>query len=368
MDEKSPVKKALALEPADAPTRSGDGALSDAEAKRDLHITTADEFLAKAAKEYQTGNIDQALWRRAMEQGGNDESLVIAAYLRTRATALQLQQKKEERSEIQARGAGRSRSSERKAASEGDVEQASTKFVGVRPRSSKPRPWQIGAGVAGLITIVILVYLMVSPPRESEPVRTPVVAAASRAPGPSVQASPSKNEPPVSKNAGSNAEPALAVTVQQLKSVGKWNVLVLNANEWTRQEPGNATAWMELSFGYAKLQQYNDALDAATKAVQLAPADPVIWRNLGQINLVVDRLPEAAYAFGKALELRPDDADAQCGATVVAQKLARSKDTEATIRRVKPVDGSCPGLLAAEPAVVAPPSPPAGKLGAPLGR
>ena len=169
----------------------------------------------------------------------------------------------------------------------------------------------------------------------------------------------------------SNAEPALAVTVQQLKSVGKWNVLVLNANEWTRQEPGNATAWMELSFGYAKLQQYNDALDAATKAVQLAPADPVIWRNLGQINLVVDRLPEAAYAFGKALELRPDDADAQCGATVAAQKLARPKDTEATIRRVKPVDGSCPGLLAAEPAVVAPPtppSPPAGKLGSPLAR
>ena len=181
MDEKSPLKKTLALEPADAPTRGGDGAVSDAEAKRDLHITTADEFLAKAAKEYKTGNIDQALWRRAVEQGGGDESLVIAAYLRTRATALQLQQKKEEGSEIQARGAGRSRSrSERKAASDADMQQASTRFVGVRSRNSKPKLWQIGAAVAGLVAIVILVYLMVSP-RESEPVRTPVVATASPA-------------------------------------------------------------------------------------------------------------------------------------------------------------------------------------------
>ncbi len=371
MDEKSPLKKALALEPADAPTRGGDGAVSDAEAKRDLHITTADEFLAKAAKEYKTGNIDQALWRRAVEQGGGDESLVIAAYLRTRATALQLQQKKEEGSEIQARGAGRSRSrSERKAASDADVQQASTKFVGVRSRNSKPKLWQIGAAVAGLVAIVILVYLMVSP-RESEPVRTPVVATAS--PASSSPPSPSKKEPPVNTNTGSNASadvaaPAISETVQQLKSVGKWNVLVLNANEWTRREPGNATAWMELSYGYAKLQQYNDALDAATKAVQLAPADPMTWRNLGQINLVVDRLPEAGYAFGKALELRPDDADAQCGATFVAQKLARPKDTEATVRRVKPVDGSCPGLLAVEPAVVPPSSQPAPKLGSPLGR
>jgi len=372
MDEKSPPKKTLALEPADAPTRGGDGAVNDAEAKRDLHITTADEFLARAAKEYKTGNIDQALWRRAMEQGGDDESLVIAAYLRTRATALQLQQKKEEGSEIQARGAGRSRSrSEHKAAADADVQQASTRFVRVRPRSSKPKPWQIGAAVAGLVAIVILVYLMVSPPRESEPVRTPVVATAS--PASSSPPSPSKNEPPVNKNAGSNASasvaaPAISATVQQLKSVGKWNVLVLNANEWTRQEPGNATAWMELSYGYAKMQQYNDALDAATKAVQLAPADPMAWRNLGQINLVVDRMPEAAYAFGKALELHPDDAVAQCGATFVAQKLARPNDTEATIRRVKPVDGSCPGLLAVDAAVVPPSSPPTAKLGAPLGR
>ena len=182
MDEKSPLKKTLALEPADAPG-GGDGAPGDAEAKRDLHITTTDEFLAKAAKEYKTGDIDQALWRRAMEQGGGDESLVIAAYLRTRATALQLQQKKEEGSEIQARGAGRSRGkSERKAASDADVQHASTKFVGVRSRSSKPNFWQIGArGRRPDWASLILVYLMVSPPRESEPARTTAVATASPA-------------------------------------------------------------------------------------------------------------------------------------------------------------------------------------------
>jgi tetratricopeptide (TPR) repeat protein len=305
-----------------------------------------------------------------MEQGGDDESLVIAAYLRTRATALQLQQKKEEGSEI--RRAARAEVAQRAQGCLGRGH--ATRVDQVRRCSSAQLETETLADwcrVAGLVGIVILVYLMVSPPRESEPVRTPVVATAS--PASSSPPSPSRNELPVNKNAGSNATvdvaaPAISATVQQLKSVGKWNVLVLNANEWTRQEPGNATAWMELSYGYAKLQQYNDALDAATKAAQLAPADPMTWRNLGQINLVVDRLPEAAYAFGKALELRPEDADAQCGATFVAQKLAQPKDTEATIRRVKPVDGSCPGLLAVYAPVWPPSNPSAAKLGPPLAR
>jgi tetratricopeptide (TPR) repeat protein len=134
---------------------------------------------------------------------------------------------------------------------------------------------------------------------------------------------------------------ALAATVRELKIAGNWNVLVLYANEWTRKEPNNAAAWRELSVGYANLQQFNDALDAATRAVQLAPQDALPWRNLGQINLTVDRLPEAAVAFGKALAVNADDANARCGAALVAQRQAQSKDPTAVTRRVGSDDGGC---------------------------
>jgi len=113
-------------------------------------------------------------------------------------------------------------------------------------------------------------------------------------------------------------------------------VLVLYANEWTRKQPNNAAAWRELSVGYANLQQFNDALDAATKAVELSPEDALPWRNLGQINLTVDRLHEAGIAFGRALAVNPDDADARCGAALVAQRQERPKDPNALTRRVGP--------------------------------
>jgi hypothetical protein len=93
--EANPLRsKALGLEPValsipggDAARTAGKDSSTDVKARRDLRITTADEFLAKAAKEYQEGRIDSALWRRAVDQCGADASLAIAAYLR-RAAAL----------------------------------------------------------------------------------------------------------------------------------------------------------------------------------------------------------------------------------------------------------------------------------------
>src|ERR1700730_3927231 len=98
MNVKPPVGNALALEPVALSTPGGDAARAvsnkssaDSKPKRDLGITTADEFLAAAADEYQKGRIDQALWRRVADQC-DDASLVIAAYLRARATALHQKQ------------------------------------------------------------------------------------------------------------------------------------------------------------------------------------------------------------------------------------------------------------------------------------
>ncbi len=351
MDDGKNLRKTLALEPADAPTLGGNTLRSmdnesaaDARARRDLHITTSDEFLAKAAKEYQAGTIDQALWRRAADKGGTDASLVIAAYLRSRALALQLQQKKDDSSAIQARGAAKARApGDPKVESKPNEKIASTLFVGNPALRPKSKRWQIAGAIVALAIVAAIAFRFRSP-EEIESTHAPMAAA--RAPAdPSVLQSPPAAGQTVATSISADpggTEPAFPVRIQQLKEIGKWNVLVLYATEWTRREPGNAIAWSELGNGFAKLRQYNDAIEAATKAVQLAPQDPFTWRNLGHINLAVDRVPEAGVAFAKALALRPDDADALCGAAAVALRQARPKDADGVTKQVKAADGTCP--------------------------
>jgi cytochrome c-type biogenesis protein CcmH/NrfG len=345
----SPLSKTLSLEPVETSTPAKDEArpsASDSPAKadsqRDLRMTTADEFLAAAAKEYEAGTIDRVLWRQAADEHGRDVSLVIAAYLRARATALQARHQPAEGAEIKLRGAGSNRDAKaRKIETEPLEEPESTDPAQRNPRVASQKIVYTVGGAVAFVAAAAIVYLVVSL-RHSESIQpTGTAFAASSANRPASPVLVKSAEPVASSRASEGGAEALAATVRELKIAGNWNVLVLYANEWTRKEPSNATAWRELSIGYANLQQFNDALDAATKAVQLAPQDALPWRNLGQINLTVDRLPEAAVAFGKALAVNPDDADARCGAALVAERQARPKDPTALTRRVGPADGGC---------------------------
>ncbi|MDQ6923370.1 MAG: hypothetical protein M3Z74_04295 [Pseudomonadota bacterium] len=362
MDSKPLLSKALALEPVGISTPGGDAARTagndssaDAKAQRNLRITTADEFLEKAATEYQEGRIDSALWRRAVDQCGNDASLAIAAYLRARATALH--QKQDERSQKLARSVGPMRdASDRKVESEPHREIVSIKVADVRPRGVKPKLKYLAAAAAALAFIVAVVWLIASS-RGSESVRQPIVSAAAPSPDRSTPPNPLGSEQPrvTGTSGGANQggpELTFETTVQQLKNDGQWNVLVLYAVEWTRKEPNNAAPWYELSVGYTKLRQLEDALNAATNAVQLSPGDSLLWRNLGHVNLAVERLPEAGIAFDRALAVSADDADALCGAALVAQRQGRLKDADAIARRVKSGDAGCPRVSDGETAVV----------------
>jgi tetratricopeptide (TPR) repeat protein len=345
----------LALEPVDGVTAGGDAraggsdASADAKGHRDLRMTTTDKFLAEAAREYQEGRVDQVLWRRAADQCGGDASLMIAAYLRSRATAMQLQQKEDSRSQIQARGAGsKRRSDDARVEAEPHRGILSAGIAAVRLPGVNPKVMYAAAAVAALASMVAVVYLIVAP-RGGESVRPPIASAATPSTNPSASPTPLSTEKP-GGGIGSGGtrqrgpDPTLPARVQQLKTDGQWNVLVPHAIEWTRQDPGNAAAWSELGIGYAKLRQYGDALDAATKAAQLSPGDSLLWRNLGQLNLDLDRLPEARDAFDRALAVNPDDVEALCGAALVAHKQGRPKDAEAGTRRVQSLNGTCPGV------------------------
>jgi len=334
----------------------GDEPSAPAATQRELRITIADEFLTKVAKEYQEGHIDPALWARVSALSGNDESLAIAAYLRARASALERRSRKK-RSKRGASGTDSTRgASSRTVESGAPPEIVSTKATGVQPRGAKPKLKYAVAAAAALASAVVAVWVGASL-QASESVRQPSGSAVVLSPKPPAAAGPILSAPAAPKSASGGTdpgdpEPALDAKVQQLKDAGNWNVLVLYASKWTRDEPNNAVAWNELSIGYANLRQFNDALDAASKAAELSPEAPLLWRNLGHLNLTVERLPEAATAFDRVLAVRSDDEDALCGAATVAQRQGRAKDADAIARRLKSADASCPGLSEGESVAV----------------
>jgi len=357
MDAIQPHSKPLALEPIDLSTAEGDaarpfgdGSSASAAGQRELGITIADEFLVAVAKEYQEGHVDTTLWAWAEAQSGDDNSLVIAAYLRARATALQLQNR-DKRLERRARRAGSGQGTrKRKVETEPQSEILSADAAGVRLRGVQLKPGYLAAAAASLVSVVAVVWLLALP-QESEPVRQASASAAAPSAKRSAPASTA-----ASARGGTSQDdsvPTLEAVVQQLKDAGNWNVLVLYASKWTRDEPNNAAAWNELSIGYANLRQFNDAFGAATRAVELAPGDTRLWRNLGHLNLAMGRLPEAGSAFDRALTASADDADALCGALLVAHRLGRTKDADAIAGRVKSADGVCPGVSDGESVAVA---------------
>jgi len=339
MDSNPIQGKALALEPIEdsASAAKANAAPDDKEsikagAKHDLHLTTTDEFLTAAAKEYEAGEIDAALWQRAEEQSRGDASLVIAAYLRARATALKLEKKEHQRSQRRARPA--SAGSPRKADS-GPLAKESIASTGARPRELQPVIKYAAAGVAALGLVAAGVWLIASP-RQGGPV-PPVVSAAVPAPTRPAPAASLVNVRAAVGGASQSGPDSAEVEakVQELKRTGNWNMLVIYATEWTRKQPASGAAWHELSVGYLNLRQFADALDAAKKAAQMAPDNASLWTDLGRINLTIQRPTEAGIAFDRALALSPDDTDALCGAASAAQQQRRPSDAAAFSKRVK---------------------------------
>jgi len=364
MDPRKPDSKPLTLElvemepPAEDPSR-GTGAVTQT---KSLGITNADPFLEAAAHEYQTGKVDKALWARTQGIAGDDESIAIAAYLRARAVML----REEDRNARAARAEGSAGAPGGRegppTASRGTpgpvtttrgsrAQGSSTRSGREPPRAAAerrpPRPRltrnviYLGAAAAGLSFVAVMLWVLAAP-KSTEQARQAITAAvkrpdASRA----MPVAPTGGAGSVAA-ADASAGPSLAEKVQAMKQARNWNVLVLYANEWTRKEPANPAAWRELSMGYANLRQLDEAFDAATRAVSLAPADGEAWSVLGRVNVALERWPDANAAFEKALAVRADDQDALCGAAAVARREGRARDAEALSRRMG-ADAVCTG-------------------------
>ncbi len=343
-------------------------------------------FMAEAVREFDKGRVDQPLWVRSLAQADGDVATAKPAYLRARAVALRLERrdKRAEATPLHDRPArGANAGSERRASLSARSDPTS-QAPGILDRK------RIVLAAGGLAAIAIIVGILVMRPGSAPPPAPAVTAVLpSAAPRTAVE-----KKADAAKGAAMAAED-FARKIQEFKDAGNWNVLVLYAVEWTRKEPANPDAWRELGGGYLRMRQYDDALEATRKAVQMSPNDAQLWQNLGQINVALRQpaaaltafekaselnerdvtsraqagtlnvelghLPQARAAFASALAINPLDVEALCGSATVARKEGRTKDAEAVARQLKSTGAECREPEVPSPAPVAAASAPAGK-------
>lgn len=369
-------------------------------------VTNPDRFLIEATREFTEGRIDQPLWARALIQGQGDEASARVAYLRARATALRVlkRDKRLERADRRTRAASAAINSFAIPASQQDVSSSRANEAAYRTA----RPWlRSRTAVAVTLGSLVVVAVLFVTLRASLSTAEPADAAAAPPAAPSGPDRRAGNAPVASNKAVINAanedpSPEFMARIQELKTVGNWNVVVLQASAWTRKQPANTTAWKELGIGYANMRQFDDARAALQKAVELAPKDALLWRTLGQLDLDVDepvealaafdeatrwndkdefsfvqagilnarlgRLPEARLAFSNALALNSDNVDARCGVALTAQRQPLPKDAKATGGQVTPSSGGCRDLIERASATVQLKGPTAFKVAPSRGR
>lgn len=341
-----------------------------------------DPYLARAKEEYARGHLDPTLWARAVAQADGQKQKAESIYFDVRATAIRVK-KRQERAARKAQVVETlSREPDHGVELPPPVTASASKRPGRAARMNRKLMMLAGGVLACAVGIVAMVVLWPASAPDSGPsvakAATPLQARTKTGP----------LAPPATQ--GATANPAgedVVAKVHALEKDGNWNLLVIHTNEWTRKQPFNPEAWRMSSVGYAKLRQFSEALDAATKATELAPEDPALWQNLGQINLAVPRLPEALaafqratalndrnivslaqegtlnaqlghfaaakVAFDKAFALNPDDTTTLCGAALLASKEGRVKDAEAMTLRAMSLDGRCPLAVEGEAVRVA---------------
>jgi tetratricopeptide (TPR) repeat protein len=330
-----------------------------------------DPMMAEALREYQNGNIDLPLWTRAIAHHEGDQPKAVAIYLQARATALKLERRHRRVADpappVRAAVPG-----QRAVAAPRDDDDDDYLLRKSQHRAQTLRKYAIMAAPVALALVIGVWWMVAANDRDSA--QASLNSASSIA---AAKAAPAAAAVPKVARVTTEEDPGtyFAGKIIDLKSAGNWNVLVLFASEWTRKQPGNALAWKELSLGYTNMRQYNDALEAGTKATQLAPNDPLMWRNLAQVNLDIKepdaalkayeraaaldpadvyvqlqvgtlntqlgRLPQARSAFELVLAADPENPDALCGTAAIAQRQGRGKDADAIAKQLRGTDHKC---------------------------
>jgi tetratricopeptide (TPR) repeat protein len=322
----------------------------------DSDVPTSDKYRDAATLEFEQGNIDQPLWDRALAQTKGDRETAIPAYLTARATALRLR-KRDLRSDGRARTSSAAGNSSVQPADPENAERS--KAANGEGRGTKLKASYgivLVAACAGIVWCALLLYLYLGRTAPKEPAVAASATAAVRVEPPTRAEDAAKTGKEVRDTAIQKRSSAELITrIEELKLADNWNVLVLYATEWTRLEPSNAAAWNQLSLGYEKLKQYDDAYGAANKAVSLAPNEALYWRNLGELDRLLALPDEALNAYGEAAALNDKDIHSLVQMGLLNLRLARMPEARAALDRALAASPEDPDVVCLKSVVARPP-------------
>jgi tetratricopeptide (TPR) repeat protein len=101
----------------------------------------------------------------------------------------------------------------------------------------------------------------------------------------------------------------------------------------TRQFPEHPFGWKALGAVLNKIGRVSESLDAKQNAVELSPQDAEAQSNLGNTLQVLGRLEEAEASNRQAIVLKPDYAEAHNNLGITLKELGRIDEAEASYRQ-----------------------------------
>jgi protein O-GlcNAc transferase len=124
-----------------------------------------------------------------------------------------------------------------------------------------------------------------------------------------------------------------------LRLNGEFDVAYPHLARAARELPQDASAQINLTLVLTEIGRYNEAIQAGTRATQLAPNDYETWEALGNAQLLAGDSGGAVVSLGHATQLHPDDPPLQYdfGAAQMANgDLAAGRKTLDAVAKARP--------------------------------
>lgn len=187
---------------------------------------------------------------------------------------------------------------------------------------------------------------------ESEPRK---VAEPSRQPDETKEATPKVTAPPPASSTAdaspSNAAPSKApINLYELGlerlHAGNFKEAVDALQQYVKEEPESAKAYLNLGYSYVKLNKSKDAIKAFRQAIKKNPQLEEAHYLLGGEYLKTRNFHDSAAAFKRATEVRPDMAQAHYGLALAYQELGKTDLVIQQYRTLQRLDSALAKQLA----------------------